>query len=116
MWRSLLLHEIPGGDLRNYGALPGSVSAGSLLLNPDAIGPGQEFEYTFDDPLTEVIGISLRVRLRKPIAGYSTYRIARAGTDVDFTVQRLNTLPVGWPLAVHYRALLRVGASPAVQV
>jgi hypothetical protein len=113
MWRSLMLHEIPGGDLRNFNAVDGSPT--SFPWNADAIGPGEEFEFTLNTPVNDVIGISCHIRLRKPIAAISVYRIARAGTDVEFSIQGLDTPVIEAPeLAAQYRALLRIGPSPAV--
>jgi hypothetical protein len=115
VWKSLLLHEMPNGDLRNYSAVPGLVSTGSFQLNPDAIAPGQEFEFTLETPQSEVVGVSFRVRLRKPIAGLDPERIARAGTDVDFSLQRLDTPAIDAPeLAAAHQALLRIGPGPTV--
>jgi hypothetical protein len=112
VWRSLLLHEIPSGDLRNFSAVDGAAT--SFPWNADAIGPGEEFEFTLGTPVSNVIGISLHIRLRKPIAEFDECRIARAGTDVEFSIQRLNTGVIDVPeLAAEYRGLLRIGPSPA---
>lgn len=113
MWRSLLLHEITGGDLRNFRAVEGVPT--SFPLNADAIGRGEEFAFALDRPLDEIIGFSCHISLRKPIAGFEIFRIARAGTSIEFSIQRVNTPVVEEPeLAAPYRGLLRVGQSAPV--
>jgi hypothetical protein len=61
MWRPLLLHEIPGGDLRIFNTVDGSAT--SFPRNADAIARGEEFEFKLDTPLNHVIGTSCHIRL-----------------------------------------------------
>ena len=76
MWRSVFLHEFLD-RIGNFQALPGRPTPPSFLLAPSdaavpgvnavAISPGSGFEYVLDAPLTEVVGVSARVRLIYPL-------------------------------------------------
>ena len=73
MWRSVLLHEFRDRNIRSVQALPGSVIAASPALAPAdgmvSVRPGRGFQYRLADPLTEVVGVSCRVRFRFPFQG-----------------------------------------------
>jgi hypothetical protein len=76
MWRSVFLHEFID-RIGNFQALPGRPTPPSFLLAPsDAVVPGVNavaisrgsgFEHVLDAPLTEVVGVSARVRLIYPL-------------------------------------------------
>ena len=76
MWRSVFLHEFID-RIGNFQALPGRPTPPSFLLavsdavvpgvSAVAISPGSGFEQVLDTPLTEVVGVSARVRLIYPL-------------------------------------------------
>jgi hypothetical protein len=76
MWRSVFLHEFID-RIGNFQALPGRPTPPSFLLAPSdavvpgvnavAISQGSGFEHVLDAPLTEVVGVSARVRLIYPL-------------------------------------------------
>jgi len=78
MWRSVFLHEFIDHRIDNFQALPGRPQPPSFLLAPQRdpatgvnsilIRGGSHFDYRFTTPLTDIIGISGRVRLHYPAA------------------------------------------------
>jgi hypothetical protein len=77
MWRSVFLHEFIDHKITNFKAVPGKLTLPSFNLVPSAtvvpgvnsveVTNGKGFEYIFDEPLRDVIGISCRVRVAYPI-------------------------------------------------
>ncbi len=116
MWRSVLLHEFPNGDVRNFSAIEGSATV--IPQDVDAIGPDDVFEYTLNSPLHDVIGLSCRVRVRVPLTAGLSYQIVRVGDDVSFGIE-LDTTGIQGGLypdldlnaAAPDRLFLRVGSS-----
>src|SRR5919112_2864453 len=120
MWRSVFLHDFLDTDIRNFKAIAGSPTATSLSLMPMRtspiqgnsvlITPGRGFEYSFVEPLDEIIGVSGRVRLRYPIQGSGgTVRIMRVGEMAELRIRPLPGPPVdSSPLAHPTAALLRI--------
>jgi hypothetical protein len=102
MWQSVLLHEFPDRNIRSLQGLPGSLSPGSLALNPAEgavlIAPGRSLHYLLDAPLREVIGVSCRLRIRHPGPEFSSMRIIRLGDAFDLRLEPLTT----------FQALVRV--------
>src|SRR5688572_6316367 len=100
MWRSVFLHEFIDGDIRNFQAIAGNATPASLSLDPVAnppspgrtvlISPGRGFEYTLQDPMRQVIGVSARMRLRYPLqqlGGGSRVRLMRVGGAAEFRIR-----------------------------
>jgi len=77
MWRSVFLHEFIDHKITNFKAVPGKLTLPSFNLVPSAavvpgvnsveVTNGKGFEYIFDEPLRDVIGLSCRVRVAYPI-------------------------------------------------
>lgn len=77
MWRSVFLHEFIDHRITNCQALAGRPTPASLALaandaalpgtNAVPIRRGDGFEYLLDAPLSQVIGVSCRVRLMYPL-------------------------------------------------
>jgi hypothetical protein len=118
MWRSVLLHEFPSEDIRSLQALPGSLTPGTLALNPHEgkvqITPGRGFRYVLGAPLRDVIGVSCRIRVRYPIQGVlHPVSLVRVGEDVEFAVRPLPFDAGSHPdeLAGEARSLLRIGSA-----
>jgi hypothetical protein len=73
MWRSVFLHEFIDHRIDNFHALPGQLTPASTQhaatresatgINSLLIQPGVELDFRLTTPLTEVIGISGRVRI-----------------------------------------------------
>jgi hypothetical protein len=74
MWHSVLLHEFIDHRLDNFQSLPGRPTPASFQLAPTRdpvtgansilIRPGLAFDFRLTTPLTDIIGISCRVRMR----------------------------------------------------
>jgi hypothetical protein len=100
MWRSVFLHEFPDLGIRSFQALPGAVSTATqgFLLEPDAASggfalpllAGGMFEFTPAKTLREIIGVSMRIRLKGSTAGFVSSALFRlsAGVDLDLTIRR----------------------------
>lgn len=77
MWRSIFLHEFIDHKITNFKAVPGKLTLPSFNLVPSAavvpgvnsveVTNGTGFEYIFDEPLRDVIGLSCRMRVAYPI-------------------------------------------------
>jgi hypothetical protein len=77
MWRSIFLHEFIDHKITNFKAVPGKMTLPSFNLVPSAavvpgvnsveVTNGKGFEYIFDEPLRDVIGLTCRVRVAYPI-------------------------------------------------
>jgi hypothetical protein len=77
MWRSVFLHEFIDHRIGNFQALPGRPTPSSFQLAPSdtvvpgvtavAISPGSGFEHMLDAPLSQIVGVSTRVRLVYPL-------------------------------------------------
>jgi hypothetical protein len=77
MWRSVFLHEFIDHKITNFKAVPGKLTLPSFNLVPSAavvpgvnsveVTNGKGFEYIFDEPLRDVIGLSCRLRVVYPI-------------------------------------------------
>ena len=77
MWRSVFLHEFIDHKITNFKAVPGKLTLPSFNLTPSAavvpgvnsveVTNGKGFEYIFDEPLRDVIGVSCRLRVAYPI-------------------------------------------------
>ncbi|MGW7680720.1 hypothetical protein ACWGID_08285 [Kribbella sp. NPDC054772] len=103
MWRSVLLHEFPDHQVETLHGLPGRLAPNSLVLEPSAgivlIAPGRSLHYVLDTPLTEVVGVSCRLRFERPgLAVSSSVPILRLGNAVELSLEPLTT----------YQALVRV--------
>ena len=96
MWRSVLLHEFPDHNIQSLQGLPGSLSPGSLALNPSdgtvLIAPGRSLHYVLDTPLSDVIGVSCRLRVKHPgRAVSSSVRILQLGDTVALSLEPLTS-------------------------
>lgn len=74
MWHSVFLHEFIDHRLDNFQSLPGRPTTASFQLAPTPdpvtgansilIRPGLAFDFRLTTPMTDIIGISCRVRMR----------------------------------------------------
>jgi hypothetical protein len=96
MWRSVMLHEFPNEDIQSFQALPGHLAGERLpiIRNGAAqIRPGLGFRYVLRDPLSDLIGVSCRVRLSFTYQGFTGQPapILQLGESVEL---RILGLPV----------------------
>lgn len=122
MWRAILLHEFPDGNIRNFQAIAGSLQTANMGAQGGAAGnrdtsvsvtPGTGFSYQFAEPLAEVIGVSIRLRLRYPVQGITDpVPLVQLGDGVEIRIQpfidpQFNRAELGAPA----KGLLRLGTS-----
>lgn len=98
MWRSVFLHEFPDPRIRSFQSLPGAVSptTQALALEPAAdrfalpLLAGQMFEFAPAQPLREIIGVSMRLRVKGSTSGFISSALFRfsAGVDLDLLIRR----------------------------
>lgn len=116
MWRTVLLHELPDHTIRPFQGLPGSLTPGSLALNPSEstvlIAPGRSLHYVLDTPLVEVIGVSCQLRFKYPGRTVdSSVRILRLGDAFDLRLEPLTTFQALVRIRLH-RAWHDIGQLP----
>jgi hypothetical protein len=101
MWRSVFLHEFRDQRIDTFQAAPGQATPAPLALAPDsdpatgttsiAVRPGVGFEYVLDTPLTEVVGVSCRVRMSYPIAQQQfSFAVIRVGGPAELLLKTSN--------------------------
>jgi len=102
MWRSIFLHEFIDHKITNFKAVPGRLTLPSFNLVPSAavvpginsveVTDGKGLEYTFDEPLRDVIGLSCRLRVAYPIPNTGLghlHGFSLLGLGVNASVQAL---------------------------
>lgn len=100
MWRSVFQHEFPDPGIGNYQSIDGAISqaSGAMLLEADpATGrrslpllAGETFEFVPAHPLRDIIGVSMRARLKGSVSGFvstATFRLS-AGIDLDLLIRK----------------------------
>jgi hypothetical protein len=98
MWRSVFLHEFIDHRIDNFHALPGRLTLASSQhaatrdsatgVNSLLIQPGVELDFRLTTPLTEVIGISGRVRMLYPVRQPDfAFRVMSLGNDTSMSVK-----------------------------
>ena len=100
MWRSVFQHEFPDRSIGNYQSIDGAISSASeaMLLETDpATGrrslpllAGETFEFAPAHPLRDIIGVSMRARLKGSVSGFvstATFRLS-AGIDLDLLIRK----------------------------
>ena len=122
MWRSIFLHEFPDQDIRHFQAVDGDLDATSFSLTPTPISnpgqnsiqiaPGSGFRYWLQDPQNEVIGVSIRVRLRYPIQVITgPVRLVTLGNDIALEIEPISAPLFDGPLAAAANARLKLGTN-----
>jgi hypothetical protein len=120
MWRSVFLHEFPGGRIRAMQALAGDATPASLAMTPEVdadlgrhvltLSGDQVFDYGLDQPLRAIVGLSVRVRLHFPYRRSSRVPVVRVGPVFELALQP-EPMPNDAPSRAS--AVLRVaGANP----
>ena len=114
MWRSLFLHEFPDGNPQVFKGIDGFADQASLIINPNALAPGQRFQFQFSEPLTEIIGVSARMSIRKPNANPDSLRVFGAENEIELIIKSLPGPHEGLSQKAH--ALLKIGQTPFVNL
>lgn len=100
MWRSLFLHEFPDLRIGSFDAIDGALSppSESLEVTREAgtgragvtLLAGEQFAFAPAQPLREIIGVSMRLRVTGSVSGFvsmATFRLS-AGVELDLSIRR----------------------------
>lgn len=100
MWRSIFLHEFPDLRIRSFDAIEGALappSAGLAVTRDATTGrgsvtllAGEQFAFVPAQPLRDIIGVSMRMRVTGSVSGFVSTAVFRlsAGVDVDLQIRR----------------------------
>lgn len=100
MWRSVFLHDFPDQRVRSYESVDGALapSSESLAVSVDpatrrgslTLLAGEQFVWMPTEPLREIIGVSVRLRITGSVSGFvsmATFRIT-SGIECDLSIRR----------------------------